>query len=598
MSSKIRVLDELTINKIAAGEVIENPSSVVKELVENAIDAGATEITVEIKSGGRHLIRISDNGCGMSRDDALLCLERHATSKIQSIEDLHQMGTMGFRGEAVPSIASISKMTLLTCAEGQTEGTLVTIDGGQITHCGGAARSPGTTFEIKSLFFNVPVRKKFQRSPAYDISEILRITTIQALAHPQITFQLISNEKNLLSAYASKADSRSEQWRERIVDVLGQEYAAGLCPIESTSKDYSLMGFIGLPHYSRHNRTGQYLFINQRAVVSSAISFAMKDAYGTTLDAGRHPVFVLYLSMDGNLVDVNVHPQKREVRLRQELHLKEWIRKAVEEALQKTHKPLRPPLMPIYEPQEVRPAFSFQPRSSFSLAVSSPWEPTRIPLPSGLDEPKRSEPLLFSPELPAQEERKPALSKVIETFPGYVLLSSPNGTLELLDQQAAHACILHEKSIQMQQNGEGLPAQNLLIPHHLQLSPTDAEIFRAHLDALRPLGFEIQELERNHFFVHSVPQIIEKDAIEDVIQQIIQEMHQSQLGTFLEQEMRKKLCLAIGRVTVSKQRKITMVEAQSLHQQLMRCKQPRFCPNGKPTFVEISLQDLTSYFQK
>lgn len=570
MSSKIRVLDELTINKIAAGEVIENPSSVVKELIENAIDAGATEITLEIKSGGRQLIRISDNGCGMNRDDALLCLERHATSKIQSIEDIHAIHTMGFRGEAVPSIASISKMTLLTCAKEESEGTLVMVDGGLITHCGGAVRSPGTTFEIKSLFFNVPVRKKFQRSPAYDVSEILRIVTIQALAHPDIAFQLISNEKNLLSTQASKL-------RERIVAVLGQEYANGLCPIESSSKDYHLSGYIGLPHYSRHNRTGQYLFINQRAVVSSSISFAMKDAYGTMLDAGRHPIFVLNLTMDGDLVDVNVHPQKREVRLRQESALREWLRKSVEEALRKQEKPLFRPIAQTYSLPA--PSFSptFTPRPSFSFTPASP--PAE----------RRPDPSFFTFEPP---QEKTAASRVIETLPGYVLLSSEQGLLELMDQRAAHGRILYEKMEANTGSNAHPGVQQLLIPHDLKFSAQEIDTLRSNSEILKMFGFEIEGTS-----VRAVPQAVDECAIDDVLRAILQEIEQSHAGHFLQQELQKKLCLAISRAAVPKRSKMSLAEAQSLYKQLMQCKTPHTCPNGKPTLIELSVQDLAKYFQ-
>jgi DNA mismatch repair protein MutL len=222
MSSKIRVLDEITINKIAAGEVIENPSSVVKELIENSIDAGSSEISVEIRGGGRQLIRISDNGSGMNSDDALLCLERHATSKLKEIDDIHSLSTMGFRGEAIPSIASISKFMILTSPGKDDQGTMVIVDGGKLLNCSSAVRSKGTTLEVKNLFFNVPARKKFQRSPNFDITEILKVVSAQALAHPEIKFTLTHNDENLLST------NQSGYMKERIISVLGDEFFNGL----------------------------------------------------------------------------------------------------------------------------------------------------------------------------------------------------------------------------------------------------------------------------------------------------------------------------------------------------------------------------------
>src|ERR1700733_11151590 len=318
MPSRIGVLDEHTINQIAAGEVIENSASVVKELLENAIDAGSTEISVEIKAGGRQLIRVTDDGCGMCRDDAILCLERHATSKIRNLEDVYSIGTMGFRGEAIPSIASISKMTILTCEEEGKEGTLVMVDGGKIINCVSAARSRGTTIEIKSLFFNVPVRKKFQRSPTYDGIEILKVVSIQALAHPEIKFQLIHNQNHELSLMSQTNEDFLSQLGGRVSSVVGSEFKAGLKTASFDKEKYHVQGFLGLPTYTRHNRTGQYLFINRRAVFSPFISYAVREGYGTSLATNRHPVYVLHLTLPGYLIDVNVHPQKREVRLHQE----------------------------------------------------------------------------------------------------------------------------------------------------------------------------------------------------------------------------------------------------------------------------------------
>ena len=230
-SSKIRVLDEHTINKMAAGEVIESPASVVKELVENSLDAQATDICVEIKSGGRQLIRVTDNGCGMNPDDALLCLERHATSKIKEVEDIQSIFTMGFRGEAIPSIASISKFILLTCAQ-EGKGTLLIVEGGKIIQCGEAVRSQGTTIEVKSLFFNVPVRKKFQKSPAYDANEILKIITILSLGHPHVKFQMIDNEKSVLQTGMPIETDFKEQMKDRIATVLGAEFIKACSPLD------------------------------------------------------------------------------------------------------------------------------------------------------------------------------------------------------------------------------------------------------------------------------------------------------------------------------------------------------------------------------
>lgn len=455
MPSKIRVLSEHTINKIAAGEVIENPSSVVKELVENSLDAGATDICVEIKGGGRQLVRITDDGCGMNADDALLCLERHATSKIREVEDLHTLGTMGFRGEAVPSIAAISKFTLLTCPQEQpSTGTMLIVDGGKIIKCCPAACATGTTIEVKSLFFNVPVRKKFQKSPAYDTNEILKMLSLLALGHPDIKFQLISNQQTILTTPISQAATFLDKLGERIATVLGKDFFAFTCPLEGSKGDIRLRGFIGQPTYSRHNRTGQYLFINGRGVFSPLISYTIRDGFGPSLGTNRHPVFVLHLELPGSLIDVNVHPQKREVRLRQEAILRDLLVQSVEQALQKKGLALEvelPDLPPTFAPSPF-PKYSFsQVTDDESPKPSVQWNAPVLknsyrPSPPPLYIRQEPEPLLFN-----EPPKSPQVPRVLTTIPSYIIVEptslerSREGGLCLVDQRAAHARIIYEK---------------------------------------------------------------------------------------------------------------------------------------------------------
>ncbi len=279
METKIRLLDDTTINQIAAGEVIENASSVVKELVENSLDASATEITVEIKAGGRQLIRIIDNGIGMSPDDAILCLERHATSKIRAVEDVHSITTMGFRGEAIPSIASISKFTLLTRPKNQdTTGTMVLVEGGKIKKTCEVMRAPGTTIEIKNLFYNLPVRQKFQRSVSYDAGEIHKIISSIALGNPHVKFNLISQEKNILSIPAWNGNNILDGIGDRIKTLLGEGLYRNIESFDYKDAPYHFFGYLGTPDYTRHNRTGQYLYINGRPIFSctNKVSIALQ----------------------------------------------------------------------------------------------------------------------------------------------------------------------------------------------------------------------------------------------------------------------------------------------------------------------------------
>ncbi len=573
MSSKIRVLDELTINKIAAGEVIENPSSVVKELVENSIDAGSTEINVEIKGGGRQLIRISDNGCGMNRDDAILCLERHATSKLKEIDDIHTILTMGFRGEAIPSIASISKFMILTSTGKDDEGTMVIVDGGKIINCSGAARSKGTTTEVKSLFFNVPARKKFQRSPNYDATEILKVVSAQALSHPEIKFTLTHNDENLIST------NISGELKERIISVLGAEYFTGLCPISHSKGELKIEGYIGLPTFTRHNRTGQHLFINHRAVFSPQVNYAIKEGYGTSLGDNRHPVYVLHLTVPGSGIDVNVHPQKKEVRLRQDLTFREFISEAIDKALEGTRISFSSSSIEL---PKVVPAFSFQPT----------YNPPPLPQQT-FDTPKEK-----APELPMElfsYEEKVEVPRVIMTLKDYIVLDSRNQGLRLLDQRSAHARVHFERLLKVSESNE---IQSLLIPHTLDVTPMERELLKEHLTMLHSLGFHIEEFGQNSFIVQGVPQFLSNEDIPHLIHEILHSLKEYQESHTIKNEKEKFIAAAASRACVSKKSQLSLPEAQSLVNQLMKCEKPNLCPQGKPTMIEISLEEIAKQFQK
>jgi len=610
MASKIRVLTDHTINKIAAGEVIENPASVIKELVENSLDAGATDICVEIKGGGRQLIRVTDNGCGMSPDDALLCLERHATSKIREVEDLHSIDTMGFRGEAIPSIASISKFTLLTCPAIQGSdpiGTMVVVDGGKIFKCCQAACPSGTTIEVKSLFFNVPVRKKFQKSPIYDANEICKTMSLLALGYPHIKFQLINNEKTVLSAPLSSSKITQEQFGERISSVLGDEFFRPMLPLEGSKGECLLQGFIGLPSFTRQNRTGQYLFINKRAVYSPFISYTIREGYGPSIGSHRHPVFVLNLSLPGNFVDVNVHPQKKEVRLRQEYLLKDMIIQSVEKAMQGVNaspfadkgSPLfeRPPFMPTYEP--AAPYISFPQERPREVLESKPA--VFLDFPSSIQRKEQlTTPSFFS--IPSS----PPVPRVIATIPSYIIVDpmtldkSGNDGLCLVDQRTAHCRIVFEKLMKTQQNDikdNSITMQSLLIPYTLETSSLESSLLLEKLDHLNSLGISIKEFGPNVFVIDAIPQVFGNTDVKEFVADIVQSLHESKNRTGQSKEHIHQIALAASRAAISKNKKLPLEEAQALLNQLMRCESPYQCPLGKPTMARINSDELAKQFK-
>jgi len=637
--SKIRVLNDQTINKIAAGEVIENPASVIKELVENSLDAGATNICVEIQEGGRQLIRISDDGCGMSPDDAILSLERHATSKIRDVEDIEALLTMGFRGEAVPSIAAISKFTLLTCprseGEKKEEGTFIVVEGGRLISCSQAARSPGTTIEVKSLFFNVPVRRKFQKSPSFDTQEILKMLGHLALAYSNVHFELISDQKSILKTPLSSPHlSFHELLGKRLESILGKEYTSGLIPIEFEQGACKLTGYIGNPLSHKANKTGQLLFINQRLVSSPLIGWSVREGYGTMLPNNRYPVFVLHLHLPGDLLDVNVHPQKKEVRLRQENQLKETIIQGVQAALRQEQQHMHP--FSIEEEMPTPPFWgayaSLLSPSSKTLSVSeekwefkasSPENTLSSCFQDSTETFKGINPLDFShaqstpqpqshPPLPIET---PSLNLVSEipriaaTLVGYCVIESfklphqligcsggkQEGGLLLLDQRAAYSRIYYEKLLKHRSSKE---SQQLLIPLTLQLSTLEFQTLSKYAPVLNEMGFGLREFGENVFLVDAFPLFLKEDQLLPCLNDLIQDLVEAQTSRRIQMEQEEQLALAACRASLPTTKRLSVEEAQGLLRQLLSCDIPAQCPFGKPTCLYFSPEDLAKLFQK
>jgi DNA mismatch repair protein MutL len=638
MSSKIRVLTEHTINKIAAGEVIENPASVVKELVENALDAGSTEICIEIQAGGRQLIRISDNGCGMSSDDALLCLERHATSKISDVDDIENIFTMGFRGEAIPSIASISKFTLLTCPqkeEGKNHsGTLVMVDGGRILSTAPAARSPGTTIEVKSLFFNVPVRRKFQKSPAYDTQEILKIVSTLALGYPSVQFELVSDHKSLLrTPTLPSKQSFQELLGKRIDTILGKDFSQHLTPLSFNMNPFDLVGYIGLPSYNKSNKTGQYLFINQRAVYSPMFASAIREGFGTMLPTNRYPAFVLHLRLPGSLVDVNVHPQKKEVRIRQEHFLKESLIQAVQTALRRQSSPsveieqkenhlsttyssllapfkstFPPPKNPELEGDWEYRSSTPPPAENIPLQTSPSMttKPSMMPqTPSLVVRPKTS---LEHQESLLSFAQPKCLGRVSMTLVDYIVLDpqslepdffarwiqNKEGGLCLIDQKAAYSRIYYEKLLG---KSNKVASQALLLPITLQFSSIESSLLKRQLDLLNEMGFSIREFGDNTFLVDALPDIIKKEDLETCIHALVDDLIEQQHTRHLQIKREEQLALAACRASIPKMKRLGVAEAQALINQLFECQLPWQCPMGKSTILYLSPETIAHHFK-
>jgi DNA mismatch repair protein MutL len=612
MSSQIRVLDDHTINTIAAGEVIENPSSVVKELIENALDAGATNVTVEVKAGGRQMIRISDNGKGMNHDDTLLCLERHATSKIRSAADLTTIHSMGFRGEAIPSIAAISKFTLISNgSDAEDKASMVLVDGGSIIkHCD-TVRTRGTTVEIKSLFFNVPVRKKFQKTISADNAAVHKVISAHALCNPAVKFTFISNDTKIF-ALSPWSEDIKEGMKQRINELLGEEFSSSLIPISYQEGPYDIQGFIGMPSMTRHNKTGQHLFINNRPVISPVVSSAVTDAYSTALATHRHPLFVLHLAMDPELVDINVHPQKRDVRFQDKNGIRSIVMRAIREAMHISSDPA-PTSEHIYMPTP-------QPRDDL------PWEP--IPAPSeaataeehtqelfssskAIDLSSRPTPEIVTEELSYEEElftveaeeegsAEPISVHIVATLPDYIFATLPHlgeEALYVVDQRAAHSRILYDKLTEKKQN-EGITSQSLLIPLTLEFSPADAALIEENLEAFTSLGVGVALFGKNTFIVDAIPTMLREDEVEEMLSKVLEDIKGNIKTTSLSQEREKSLSRAVSRASLPKGKRLPPEQAHALVAALMKGSSPYTSPYGEATILPLDGDDLAKHFSR
>lgn len=544
MSCTIHLLSDETINQIAAGEVIESPASVIKELVENALDAGARKIGIDITGGGLKLIRVSDDGIGMGREDAHLSIVRHATSKILHAHDLFHIATKGFRGEALASIASISKMTLMTARDGEV-GTELEIEKGQVIKEAPCARAHGTTIEVRSLFYNVPARQKFQKAAAAIAAEIFRMVTVMSLGHPEVQFELNSNGRTVVK-------SLGQGLQERAKELLGDEYTH-LVQFEEGPLRFS--GLIGAPTSTRTNKMGQYLYLNRRAVVSSQISEAVREGYGTRMDERRHPIFLLHLDVPPDLIDVNVHPQKLHVRLRKEELFRSKVKEAVVGALSKIEKPV---------------SYSFQP-------VEVRYD--EMPL---LRESIPEQALLFEEKSHVQ-----VLGRL-----GRFIFMQDGQEMIFLDYEAARFRVIFE-NLEKESKAE---KQLLLIPFTIDLTSIEAAMVLTHLDAIDRVGFELRSIGKSSFMVEGIPPFVDEGDVKKVIAEMALHL-QEFIGKHHYAEMRqKKLAQCAARYARHKTY-VSDEEAKRLYERLLACESPLHCPKGNPTMVHLNHDAIESLFR-
>lgn len=609
--SKIRVLSENISNRIAAGEVIERPASVVKELVENSIDSGATSIVVEIEKAGRKLIAVTDNGSGMDQDDALMCLEPHATSKIKCADDIDNIITLGFRGEAVPSIASISRFSLMTRLHDSMEGFEVSVRGGKMFTAEPAGCAPGSRIEVRDLFFNVPARKKFMRADATEERHIQEILYMLSLPYPNISFELIMDGRKIFSSPAH------DNLIPRIKTYFGKNYADHMLSVEYSDEGISVKGFVARHGLTRSSRREQRTFFNGRPVEAPAAYRGIRDGFGGLLEKGRFPPCILFIRLDPQSIDINVHPAKREVRLKQEYKVSGVITEAIRVALRQSPAPSitldsRIPLKSLLRGARIDYATPTVEQADLQFETEVPEE-VSIPVGQGS---------VFSPvqnETSVQGDImiEEPLEKIVPdtavnnnsnsgvlSLPGsgvvqilgfvdetYILGVSADGLI-VIDQHAAHERVMFERLLNAAR--QGVASQQLLLPIALELSRAEAAYVSKNSESFLKLGFEVEPLSSNTVMLNAIPASLKQENAGGLLRDMLSDLLDE--GKASNKLNIEALAMASCKAAVKAHDELTLHEARSLFQQMAQCELPFSCPHGRPTIINISTKELERRF--
>ena len=637
----IEVMSDRLANQIAAGEVVQRPASVAKELIENALDAGAASIEVLLKDAGSTLVQVIDDGCGMGPEDAERCFERHATSKVRSIDDLERIRTLGFRGEALASIAAVAQVTLKTKRVEDEAGTLVRVEGGEQVEKRPCASPDGTSVAVRNLFYNVPARRNFLKTPATELKHLTQTVQSLALANPEVAVRLEHDGHEHYDLPAAETDDWHAATRDRILGLFGDEHEDELVAIEDSSSDLTVRGFVGAPSFHRKTRGEQFLFVNGRHVTDRYLSHAVKKAYGELLPDGAFPFFALFLTMKPERVDVNVHPQKAEVKFDDQSGIYGFLRSAVREALGRVHVS---PQMEEDEDSDTEasgPASdgapsarhsssgrgessagssptSFQPRRSTGDSSSSGRRSSSRSFPSrssgqegsGASVPPgdQSDELYRPPDREGDEaspdeapegesDTEPAKDRDQRPVWGlhdtYIVTPTDTGMM-IVDQRAAHLRVLYERARTHLQQQRG-DSQRLLFPHTIDLSPAEVELLEELRDDLEALGFELERLSGRTVSVRGVPTDV-PDGDEDSILEAILEQYTSAQDA-VGDERRKHLAKTMAqRSAVERGQPLSGAERRALLHDLFDCEMPYADPSGTPTIEKLSMEELADRF--
>jgi len=611
---EIRILADQVANQIAAGEVVERPVAVLKELVENSIDAGASKIEIEFRNGGKSYLRVEDDGLGMTQDQALLSLERHATSKIRKASDLNQVGTFGFRGEALPSIASVSRFVLRTRSKKGSDGTEIFVNGGKLVHCKECGMPRGTRVEVSHLFNSVPGRRKFLKTEVTEATHLVHMAKLYALSHPSITFTLLESGRTLFRSPACEVAA------DRVREIFGTGLSESLVPFQAEDGEFVMHGLLGKPGQSRSTRKEMIFFVNRRPVDSKTLSYAVLEAFHTFVPKGRHPLAILFLEVDPASVDVNVHPSKREIRFRNEPQVRSFILNKILEHNRFTASPSAKPVQEAIQngvdDDKTKALPQIDPRA---LELYGIKETTQVSenLHEGSNSIKKpsDEKQAFGGDIkPSQtvaRTRKEIINRKLvgnRQEPGaewqfldrshgdLAIFSTPQGVVAL-HARAAYERIRFEQLEDSLRGTDACVSQSLLLAEPLELDGIDSTNLRESLPKLRKLGFVLEEFGRNFYRLEGCPHWLPPEDASNYLRDFLEVAREHGGDLRVESFIREAL---ERQVNYSHETKASFSDAEmiKLASQLLGCRNPFVCPRGRPVYFEIPIRDFETRFKR
>lgn len=582
MTNRIQKLAPLIANQIAAGEVVERPASVVKELVENSLDAGATQIEIDIEAGGTRLIRIRDNGNGIHKDDLALALNRHATSKIVDSNDLANIHTLGFRGEALASISSVSRLCLTSCIAHQT-GWCVTMEGDISGEVAPAAHPQGTTVEVRDLFFNTPARRKFLRAEKTEFDHIDELIKRLALSSLKVSFTLKHNQKLIRQYYPASSMNNAT---ERLRALCGTEFVEHTIHMEANGAGMQLRGWVALPSFSRSQSDLQYFYVNNRMIRDKLVIHAMKTAYHDVLYRDRHPAYILFLDIPANLVDVNVHPTKHEVRFRDGRSVYDFIKLSV-------HQALETPAGAVEEKVEIIQPVA-QAACNHVHYKPAPYTHAQVKPVA-----KVQEQLALYKALREETVKieKPSLGLAIGQIKGVYILAENEEGLVMIDMHAAHERIVYEK-MKTAFSKQAMPIQVLLVPRSITVSEREADCAEQQCQFFLDLGFKVERIAKETIVIREVPQILSYGPIEQLIRDILTDLLEHGNSSRTEESINKLLGTLACHTAVRANHQLTLPEMNAVLRDMERTDHSGQCNHGRPTCVRLSMQELDRLFMR